>query len=50
MLAKRFLAAAPGGALLEQAWIRDPSKTVRAALQEAGASVKAFSRISVAGS
>ena len=50
MLAKRFFAAAPGGALLEQAWIRDPSKTVRAALQEEGASVKAFSRISVAGS
>ena len=50
MLAKRFLAAAPGGALLEQAWIRDPSKTVRAALEEEGASVKAFSRISVAGS
>ena len=50
MLAKRFLAAAPGGALLEQAWIHDVSKTVRAALEEQGASVKAFSRISVAGS
>jgi len=50
MLAKRFLAAAPGGALLEQAWIHDVSKTVRAALEEEGASVKAFSRISVAGS
>ena len=50
MLAKRFLAAAPGGALLEQAWIHDVSKTVRAALDEAGASVKAFARISVAGS
>ena len=50
MLAKRFLAAAPGGALLEQAWIHDVSKTVRAALEEEGASVTAFSRISVAGS
>jgi elongation factor Ts len=50
MLAKRFLAAAPGGALLEQAWIHDASKTVRGALEEQGASVKAFSRISVAGS
>jgi elongation factor Ts len=50
MLAKRFLAAAPGGALLEQAWIHDVSKTVRGALEEAGASVTAFARISVAGS
>jgi elongation factor Ts len=50
MLAKRFLAAAPGGALLEQAWIHDVSKSVRAALDEAGASVEAFARISVAGS
>ena len=50
MLAKRFLAAAPGGALLEQAWIHDVSKTVRAALDGAGATVKAFARISVAGS
>jgi len=50
MLAKRFLAASPGGALLEQAWIHDVSKTVRAALGEAGASVTAFARISVAGS
>jgi elongation factor Ts len=50
MLAKRFLAAAPGGALLEQAWIHDVSKTVRGALAEAGASVTAFARISVAGS
>ena len=28
MLAKRFFAAAPGGVLLEQAWIHDASKTV----------------------
>jgi elongation factor Ts len=50
MLAKRFFAAAPGGALLEQPWIHDPSKTVGAALEEAGATVSAFSRVSVAGS
>jgi elongation factor Ts len=50
MLAKRFFAASPGGALLDQAWIHDPSKTVGAALDEAGASVTAFARVSVAGS
>ena len=50
MLAKRFFAAAPGGALLEQAWIHDAGKSVRAALDEAGATVSAFERISVAGS
>jgi elongation factor Ts len=50
MLAKRFFAASPGGALLDQAWIHDSSKTVGAALDEAGASVTAFARVSVAGS
>jgi elongation factor Ts len=50
MLAKRFFAAAPGGALLEQAWIHDAGKTVGAALDEVGASVTAFARVSVAGS
>ena len=50
MLAKRFFAASPGGALLDQAWIHDASKTVGAALSEAGASVTAFARVSVAGS
>ncbi|HEX2303960.1 MAG TPA: translation elongation factor Ts [Gaiella sp.] len=50
MLAKRFFAVAPGGALLEQTWIHDASKTVGAALEEAGASVRAFARVSVAGS
>jgi elongation factor Ts len=50
MLAKRFFAAAPGGVLLEQAWIHDASKTVGAALDEAGAKVEAFARVSVAGS
>jgi elongation factor Ts len=49
MLAKRFFAATPGGALADQAWIHDPSKTVGQALSEAGASVARFARISVAG-
>jgi elongation factor Ts len=50
MLGKRFFAAAPGGVLLEQAWIHDASKTVGKALEEAGARVSAFARVSVAGS
>jgi elongation factor Ts len=50
MIAKRFFAASPGGALLEQAWIHDASKTVGAALAEAGATVTAFARVSVAAS
>jgi elongation factor Ts len=50
MLGKRFFAATPGGALVEQAWIHDPSKTVGQALEDAGASVSRFVRISVAGS
>jgi elongation factor Ts len=50
MLAKRFFAASPGGTLLEQAWIHDASKTVAAALDEAGAQVTSFARVSVAGS
>ncbi|MCZ7587796.1 MAG: translation elongation factor Ts [Gaiella sp.] len=50
MLGKRFFAAAPGGVLLEQAWIHDASKTVQQALEESGASVTAFARVSVAGS
>src|SRR5262245_48395461 len=50
MLAKRFFAATPGGTLVEQAWIHDPSKTVGQALGEAGASVARFVRISVAAS
>ncbi len=49
MLGKRFFAATPGGALVEQAWIHDPAKTVGKALEEAGASVARFARISVAG-
>ena len=50
MLAKRFFAATPGGALVEQAWIHEPSKTVGQAIADAGASVARFVRISVAGS
>jgi elongation factor Ts len=49
MLAKRFFAASPGGALLEQAWIHDASKTVGQALDESGATVADFTRVSVAG-
>jgi elongation factor Ts len=50
MLNKRFFAATPGGALVEQAWIHEPSQTVGQALSDAGASVARFVRISVAGS
>jgi elongation factor Ts len=50
MLNKRFFAATPGGALVEQAWIHEPSKTVGDALADAGASVARFARISVTGS
>ena len=50
MLNKRFFGATPGGALVEQAWIHEPSKTVGQAVSEAGASVARFVRISVAGS
>ena len=49
MLAKRFYAAIPGGVLADQGWIHDPSKTVAQALEEAGASVAQFIRISVQG-
>jgi elongation factor Ts len=49
MLAKRFFAATPGGVLADQAWIHDPAKTVARALEEAGASIVRFARISVAG-
>ena len=48
MLAKRFYAASPGGVLVDQAWIHDSSKTVGQALQEAAASIRAFTRVSVA--
>ena len=48
MLAKRFFAAQPGGVLLDQPWIHDSAKTVGQALEEAGAGVMAFLRLSVA--
>jgi len=48
MLAKRFFAAQPGGALTEQPWIHDSAKTVGQALADAGARVVAFKRLSVA--
>ncbi len=50
MLGKRFFAASPGGVLLDQAWIHDQSQTVGAALAAAGATLKGFTRVSVAGS
>lgn len=50
MIGKRFFAAAPGGVLVDQAWIHDQSKSVGQVLQEAGATVSAFKRVSVAGS
>jgi translation elongation factor EF-Ts len=50
MLNKRFFAAVPGGALVEQAWIHEPSKSVGQALADSGAKVARFVRISVAGS
>jgi elongation factor Ts len=49
MLGKRFYAAIPGGVLADQAWVHDPGKTVAAALEEEGAALVAFTRVSVAG-
>ena len=49
MLAKRFFAAAPGGVLADQTWIHDASQTVGEALAEAGATVTAFTQVSVTG-
>ncbi len=50
MLGKRFFAAAPGGVLVDQAWIHDASKSVGQALADVGATVTDFARVSVAGS
>jgi elongation factor Ts len=50
MLAKRFFAATPGGVLADQAWIHDPAKTVGEAVEEAGAEIVRFARVSVAAS
>jgi elongation factor Ts len=49
MLNKRFFAASPGGVLADQAWIHDSSKTVGQALEEAGARLVAYRRLSVSG-
>jgi elongation factor Ts len=49
MLGKRFFAASPGGVLVDQAWIHDQSTSVGAALEAAGAALKGFKRVSVAG-
>jgi elongation factor Ts len=49
MLGKRFFASTPGGVLVDQPWIHDPSRTVGQALDEADASIARFARISVAG-
>jgi elongation factor Ts len=48
MLGKRFFAASPGGVLVDQAWIHDQSTSVGAALAAAGATLKGFTRVSVA--
>ncbi|MBA2384391.1 MAG: translation elongation factor Ts [Actinobacteria bacterium] len=48
MLAKRFYAAQPGGALTEQPWIHDSAQTVGQALGAADAHAAAFKRFSVA--
>jgi elongation factor Ts len=50
MLGKRFFAAAPGGVLVDQAWIHDSGTSVGKALADAGATITAFKRVSVAGS
>jgi elongation factor Ts len=50
MLGKRFFAATPGGVLVDQAWIHDASQTVGRVLEDAGASVRAYALVSVAGS
>ena len=50
MLGKRFYAATPGGVLADQGWIHDAGQTVAQALDEAGATVVSFARVSVAGS
>jgi elongation factor Ts len=47
MLAKRYYAKAPGGVLLDQAWSREPSKSVGQVLKEAGAEVVAFKRVAL---
>ncbi|HYZ20091.1 MAG TPA: translation elongation factor Ts [Gaiellaceae bacterium] len=48
MLNKRFFAAYPGGALLDQPWIHDTGKTVAQALDEEGLKVLEFARYALA--
>ena len=50
MLGKRFFAASPGGVLVDQAWIHDPSKTVGAGARRGRRDAQGFTRVSVAGS
>jgi elongation factor Ts len=49
MLNKRFFAAQPGGVLLDQASIRDTSKTIAHFLSEHGMELIGYRRLSVAG-
>ena len=50
MVGKRFFAASPGGVLVDQTWIHEQSTSVGVALESAGATLKGFTRVSVAGS
>jgi elongation factor Ts len=50
MLGKRFFAASPGGVLVDQAWVHEQSTSVGSALESAGATLKGFTRVSVAAS
>jgi len=50
MLGKRFYAAAPGGVLVDQPSIQDSAMTVGQLLEDAGASVRGFTRVTVSGS
>ena len=47
MLNKRFFAAYPGGALLDQPWIHETSQTVAQALAQEGLEVVAFERFAL---
>ena len=49
MLGKRYFAQVPGGSLGDQPWTREPSKTTKNALAEAGVEVLEFAYFSVAG-
>ncbi len=49
MLGKRFFAAYPGGVLVDQPYVWEPSKTAGQAASEAGLEVLAFERFALAG-